>query len=405
MNETDKINNHLVDERYELVSLIFRLAEHTMFYEKKTRYQRKLDLTFGSLKNHNAVEYVKANLQTMSGDVIWMFAIHLSKVDNKFHAIDSMKHMIDFVFHIKSKFPEFVEIQNVPIWSEENTTAFLELVNDFYIDSKFARFFHENEKFYRKHSLRFIRYILDDIFFDWFKQFELESNNFRAVLSPTIYEVGAFGGWEFEENKSERIIYALLPCQISPFDYDVCKATVVHEFVHAFANPLADELYKENDIFRSWCDDTVDFERLPQYAAHGYAMACEYITRAYTILYFTENEKGDSSYLTISFAYEIKSGFPFIKEVYALITEKRTKTDMSNRNPTKQSGFHFWILKCSSIMTSAFITRVLIGWIAGLIIIFFFASNYVFFRLLVSLPTIFVVLGVIEYHRKKRRHR
>jgi len=50
-----KLENHLVDERYELVALIFRLAGNIEYNEVKTKYQRKLNLQFENMKDHPAV--------------------------------------------------------------------------------------------------------------------------------------------------------------------------------------------------------------------------------------------------------------------------------------------------------------------------------------------------------------
>ena len=411
LNEANKIKNakikyHLVDERYELVSLIFRLAGHEMYQGKKIRYQRKLNRVFDYLKNHKAVEYAKTNLQNMSGDIIWFFAIHLAKVDNKFIAIDNMKHMLNEMQRMKSIFHELSEMQKMPLWIKENTAEFIKLVNDFYVDSKFMNFFPANKKYYHKHSSRFMRYVLDGISYEWFKQFGLEPNRMKIVLSPSMPQIYAFGGYEFQENKKKRAIYALLPCQIPPFHYEIYRATVVHEFSHAFTNDIAETLYNENDTFRKWCDETVNPERLPQYAAHGLTMACECITRAYTILYFVENENKDSSYITKSFSQEKNNGFPYIEQVYALITKKHIKTDIAdNYRPGKRGGFRLFFLKFSTILTVRFITQVLIAWIAVILFLFFFASNHVLFRQFASLPIIFAVLAVIEYRRKRRPYK
>jgi hypothetical protein len=92
------------------------------------------------------------------------------------------------------------------------------------------------------------------------------------------------------------------------------KSVVVHEFSHAFANPIAEKWYAENEMFRSWCDN-MNFEKVPEYAPVGITMAGEYLTRAYTILYAVENDNGNLPQLLLG----EEGRFPHIKQVYEII--------------------------------------------------------------------------------------
>ena len=321
-NMYNKHQTHLVDERYELVSLIFRLAGNKMFREEKTHYQRKLDAEFGKFKEHPAVKYAAEHLQDMFGDIIFLYVIHISRENGKFVFKDVDAFTNGIVNLLAPIGRHQLEKLKVIYWTNELATGFLALINDFYIDSNFSEFFAGNSRFYIKHSRRYIKNVLNRISLDWFSQYGIKSDKMRVILSPTIFGVGCFGGWDLTAEPGEQTVYALLPLQIPVSQYRMHEYIIIHEFAHSIANPLAAVWYQENETFRSWCDDSVDEKLLPHYLT-GYGMACEYLTRAYTIQYLVESANNDEEYLRRLFQYESKLGFRFIEQVYALTTANR----------------------------------------------------------------------------------
>jgi hypothetical protein len=132
-----------------------------------------------------------------------------------------------------------------------------------------------------------------------------------------------YGSWIYGENPQDTVVYAALH---GAEDYSRMLGLVIHEFAHAIGNPLAETWYAENAEFRRWSDDSVDLTRWPQYA-NGRIMANEYLTRAYTILYMIENTETNLFQL---FQSEKASGFPYIQEVYAMITDHEIIADYSS---------------------------------------------------------------------------
>jgi len=295
-----KLENHLVDERYELVALIFRLTGNIEYNEVKTKYQRKLNLQFENMKDHPAVIY--ARKLNFGFDAVFFMAIHLEKVSNTFSLIED----IDFLVKV---------IADLIRWTRENASEFLVHLNRFYVDSGFAEFFLKHTKFYRRRSNHFKKYALKYVKFDWLELHGLNRAHMKFIISPSNKRP-AYGGYAIE--RGNKTSYACVPSLLCFANYFIVGA-VVHELMHSIANPIAEVLYTENEEFRKWCDDSVNKEKLAVYAM-GLTMAYEYVTRAYSIWYFAETGKLK---LKSQFYIEVYNGFPYIEQVYELLTAQK----------------------------------------------------------------------------------
>ncbi|MCL2621336.1 MAG: DUF4932 domain-containing protein [Defluviitaleaceae bacterium] len=284
---------NFVDERFELASLIFRLAGRVEYSYNFTEYQQSLDDRFGKYKAHPAVTFAIENFDIISYDAVFLIAIHLRKNSDNFGLVDNLDHLF-----------------NCKRWTKENTQKFLPLLNNFYKDTDFNTFFKENYDYYMEHSEKFFNVILKDFNMEWFAKHGLNPNNLRTIISPTS---GNYGGTVQGATPRDNITYSGLYCS-SVFDLRH-TGILAHEFAHAFSNPIASCIYAENEKFRQWCDDSVDLEKNPSYP-FGMGMAYEYITRAYEAMYMVENNKKS---LQEVFETEKEAGFPYIEEVFGLI--------------------------------------------------------------------------------------
>ena len=86
--------NNMIDERFELVSLIFKLAGHRAEYnDNNTEYQKELLNTFAAFKEHPSVIAIK-NYQC-SYDRAFKFALHIDKKEEEFVFIDNIDSLFD----------------------------------------------------------------------------------------------------------------------------------------------------------------------------------------------------------------------------------------------------------------------------------------------------------------------
>ena len=282
-----------VDERYELVALIFRLAGRPEFCHDFNEYQRETNEQFKEFVNHPAAVCAR-NLQ-FGYDAVSLFAIRMSRNNGNFVLSDDL--------------PGLMQCGR---WTETNIAEFIALVNEFYNDTNFTAFFQKHMPIFEEHSARFERQLYSRFNKDWYAAHGLSPHGFEPIISPSD-EPGGYGP---SIKNAHGDIVKVCPIVSASDDYSHWLELFVHEACHSFANPIAHKWYAENEIFRKWCDDSVDTARMPFYD-NGHTMAGEYVTRAYTILYMVENENADPVKLILM---EKSSGFPYIAEVYAMVT-------------------------------------------------------------------------------------
>jgi len=293
---------NMADERFEIIALIFRLAGVRPEYtELETDYQRKVAEAFTKFAEHPAVKLAKtfdgSNGVWVGYDAVVKFAVHIEKKDNQFVFIDDISSMFDN-----------------GRWNEVAAKEFLPLFNDFYNDTNYANFFNSHTELFEQNTQKFINEIYDKVDFEWFRKY-VDPSNLRSICSPSIsmHNYGA--------TVNDEIIYCVTGGITS-------SPTVVHEYCHSFSNPLARKWYKEDEVFKKWCDDSVNTELNPSYT-NGWTMSGEYVTRAYTILYCCQCDgevtlKSGKTYkwreLTpIVMANDYRQGFIYIGGVYEMI--------------------------------------------------------------------------------------
>ena len=284
-----------VDERFELLALIFCLAERPEYCGVLTDYQKMLNERFAKFAGHKAVTFAR-DLQ-FGYDAVASFAIHMERAGDGFGLIENRRSLL------------------CGRWNETNVEEFLPLVNKFYTDTNFTTFFQEHMPVYELLSERYNRQLCDRLNKDWFTAHGLQPDRFNPIVTPS----NSSGGYGVSITDWQGNILKVCPTLPDLDDYSNRLDFLVHECCHCFSNPKGDVWYQENETFRQQCDDSVDPVRLPSYN-NGATMAVEYITRANTILYMVENENADIVKLML---HEKTQGFPYIAEAYALATNSK----------------------------------------------------------------------------------
>jgi hypothetical protein len=217
-----------------------------------------------------------------------------------------------------------IDASVVERWTEENVHKFVECLNKFNDDSNFAEFFSKKIKYFKRQSKTLYKNLIANIDFNWFIEFLSENTQLRVIAMP-FTSTRACGITVSELTSNEKIVTAALPVfPLSSLAYRLLgkrmKELVVHEFCHSFANDQADTLYSNDKSFRKLCDDSIDEKKLFNYAK-GNIMAREYLTRAYTILYFAQHKTKE-----IDISKMINSdkniGFKYIEQMYEIIAKE-----------------------------------------------------------------------------------
>jgi len=275
-------NKNMVDERFECLSVIFRLAGYSEYNDLELDYQKDVAEKFAGFANHEAVKYAK-NLK-FSYNKVFKFAVHIDKKDDKFLFIENINSLLD------------------GDWNEENTVKFLELFNKFYIDTNYKEFFNSYIEWFTEITQRFIEKTYGKIDLKWFGKY-IDSSNLRCIYSPSSGNYGA--------TVNDKIVYCLV--------YGL-EGPVVHEYCHSFANPLAEKWYNENSDFKKWVDESINIEKMPYYN-NSTAMKNEYVTRAYHILYEFQHGADLNERISMEINAHGKDTFKYIEEVYNMVLE------------------------------------------------------------------------------------
>ena len=285
-----------VEERFELLALVFRLAGKNKDYNRRrTRYQRLLSRRFRRHKTHPAV--AMAGGFTQEGGQAFFYAMHLAKAGEGFR-------LLPIPAHHEARIESIMPGQTW-LWNRSAAAEFLPLLNDFYHDTNFGAFFRAQTAYYEKAAGRFARRYLRRMDPEWFRRY-LDPAQLRCVLLPSLPYLNL-------SMTVDGVVYAGV-CE----GYTQGGGVIVHEFCHHFANPIAEQWYARDPAFRALCDEPITPKTQADQYTPGLGMAFEYLTRAFTVLYDVQHG-GD---LRALLRKEVKRGFPHIKTVYEMIPQK-----------------------------------------------------------------------------------
>ncbi|MBN1971188.1 MAG: DUF4932 domain-containing protein [Candidatus Delongbacteria bacterium] len=263
-----------VDERAELLSIVFRLSGADEYGSRHFKtYTSKIDSYFEAVKDHQITTFVQS-LRESNGvgyDAVMSMAICLKIEDEKLTLRD-----------------DIIESSLDGRWEDE-TSDFLELLNDFYKKSEFKKFFNSNIDIYKKAELNFKK-ILDEVDFNWFEKFyrEKENGDFNLILSmsngPSNY------GPKLNLKNNSEEIYAIIGTTIEDekgypdYNFNIFS-TLIHEFNHSFSNPIVEKNYSQLMPIAEKFYKVVNAEMARQAYGSAKTMMYELFVRASVIRY------------------------------------------------------------------------------------------------------------------------
>jgi len=294
---------NLVDERYELVSLVFRLAGRPDFSHINTSYQALLLETFVEFADHPAVTFAQWMFNPFSGDtplgdVPLNLAVHLQRAGSGFELTNNIEFLI-----------------SCGRWPQNSVIRFVELLNDFYQDTNFTQFFQANMEYFMEISENFTQEVYSAVNKDWFRQFGVNPDDLRIVLVPSI-SYFSYGASVWPQGAEAPIRYAAIANDgISPHDM---RYLVIHNFIHSFSSPLGDLWYAEDEEFRNLNDSVVGSVGANEAYSTGLMVAQGHLSRAFTVKYYVENHDDVQDFRLLT--RNIGRGFPHIVHTFDLIT-------------------------------------------------------------------------------------
>ena len=242
----------VVDERVELMNIVFRLAEISGYVNNNIpMYVDEADRYFEKYKNHPLIEYTKILQNTLQNVNGYGFSLG---VGVRFAILLELKNgKIAFNKNIKTDIADSFNQDSIP--------KYLNLLNDFYKKTKFHNFFTKNEKIRQIAEKNFVKEITNKINFDWFKSFFrfLPEKKFRIIISLA----GGFHnfGQTLVYKDDSQEFYAIIGCRSADENgFPMFKGglgdmsnTLIHEICHSFCDaPILayqDELLPQATVF------------------------------------------------------------------------------------------------------------------------------------------------------------
>lgn len=226
-----------VDERVELLSIVFRLADcHEYSSNLFPKYVEKIEEHFSTYKNHDLVKYIKKKLRKkgVAYDAVMQMAISISET---------------YPFQPLVPFSQEIPEER---WGKKRAIKFLELLNDFYVDANCKYFFSSNQELYSTASENFKK-IYEKLDINWYQEFygEKPKGEFRIVNG--LGNGGGNYGSQISINKKE-IMYAIMGTWSTDssghpnYIVDDYFPTLLHEFNHSFVNHIVEKYHKELTI-------------------------------------------------------------------------------------------------------------------------------------------------------------
>lgn len=224
-----EIEKPQVDERIEILSIAFRLAESEEYNSEAFElYTNKIQEHYNSFKNHKLITFIKdlRSKNRVGYDAVMSMAIHLD---------DKLNPLLAFTDKVPDK-----------RWGKENAYKFVSLLKEFYKDSNSEKFFKENKKLYKKVSKGFLP-IYEQLNLDWYTNFYGKEPNEDFVIKIGISNGAGNYGPSIRFPNGKRKVYAIMGAWktdstgMAIFSTESYFPTLLHEFNHSFINYLLDD--------------------------------------------------------------------------------------------------------------------------------------------------------------------
>lgn len=299
----------VVDERTELLSIVFRLSGAEEFTNNQiSDYTAKIDNCFNKFKDDKLILFAKKIRaeQSVSYDAVMSMAIHLELKNN--------------VFKIKEN------ISNKSLDSRWGATAneFIVLLNEFYKKTDFHKFFSDNKQLFKNTESRYTE-VLNTIDLNWFEKYygTKPQGTFNLIISLTNGSL-SFGPKIINKNGMEDMYAIIGTYETDSLGLPLCSRdfaeTVIHEFNHSFCNNLIDKFYTEMKTVSESFYNLVEEKMKNQAYGTASTMLYEILVRASVIKYF-EYQGASELKINNMTSIELSLGFIWIKQLLDALTK------------------------------------------------------------------------------------
>lgn len=293
-----------VDQRVELMSIVFRLAGAQEYTTKRfPRYVDQIEAHFAPHKEHELIKYVKKKVRKkgVGYDAVMAMAISITPPPN-------MEPLRPF----SANFPE-------SRWGKKRATKFLKLLNEFYQDSQAEQFFKENEALYQLASKRF-NANFEELDLDWYTTFYgVPPKSTFKIVNGLGNGSGNFGP-QITLANGEELVYAIMGTWSMDslgqpqYPLESYFPTLLHEFNHSFVNHVVEKFHPQLKASGQQIYKALGERMRSQAYGTWQTMYAEAVVRASVIKYLQDHEY-NPVYIRDEINQQINRGFIWTPEL------------------------------------------------------------------------------------------
>lgn len=312
-----------VDERVELLSIVFRLADAKEYNSKRFKlYSDKIEKHFDKYKNHDLITFVK-QIREENGigyDAVMKMAIHLGTAPK-------FKPLVD----ITDSIPDIR-------WGKNNSEKFIKLLTAFYKEAHCKEFFKNNSQLYASVSNKFLP-VFENIDLNWYKSFYGKEPKEKFIIVNGLGNGGGNYGPDIVFKNGTREVYAIMgtwsvdSLGMAKFGLNDYFPILLHEFNHSFVNDLIEKNIKKFEFNGEKIYAVVGKQMQNQAYGDYKSMLSEALVRAAVIKYMKDHNFKKEE-IEDEIQDNLNNGFLWIKE---LENELENYSKQRDQYPTLES--------------------------------------------------------------------
>lgn len=305
-NET--IATPRVDERVELLSIVFRLAGNEEYNTTDNiKYVADIHHHFDKFIDHPLIKYAR-KLRDSSGisyDAVMSMAVHLTNPP-----------VLDSVMPFSVAIPD-------KRWNIESSVKFTTLLKKFYNDADFAAFYHAHLADYAVAETRF-NVLFNKLDVSWYYKFygKAPAENFNIIIG--LGNGGGNYGPHVDLNDHSKKVYAIIGSgtfdeqSVPTYEPASYLPTLIHEFNHSFINYLTDKYEQQLKGAGILIYEKESAKMRKQAYSEWKTMMNEALVRASVISYL-KTHNADTQVAEQELKQQLARGFVWIRPLVSLL--------------------------------------------------------------------------------------
>ena len=305
-----------VDERIELLSIVFRLAGNREYNSEEFKvYAQDIHKYFDKFKDHPLISFASKLRQEkgVSYDAVMKMAFHIDQPP---------------LFIPKVEFNDAIPESR---WGKDNAMKFIELLKDFYKVTNFEEFYNDHADLYNIAERNFLP-VYKALNIDWYNQYYGIKPNGSFNIIICLGNGGSNYGGKIVFNDNREDAFAIMGTwSIDSSNTPFYKTpnylpTLIHEFNHSYVNPVVDIFTDQLESSGKIIFEPVANNMRRQAYSNWKTMICESIVRASVIRYMLKYDSYNAAKSQL--ISEIGNGFYWMQGLVNIIYDyehNRTK--------------------------------------------------------------------------------